>query len=410
MSISRVPVTERVMRSVCVVTCGRSDLGLLLPVMKEIRRSQSLSLLLVATGMHLVREHGLTIHQIEAAGFTVDAQVDMLQAADSEEAIARAIGVGVMGFAGAWARLRPDVLLLLGDRFEILAAAAAALPFAIPIAHIHGGESTTGAFDEAIRHSLTKMSHLHFVSTEIYRRRVVQLGEDPGRVLVTGAPGLDHIAQLDPCSKDELEAFTGLSLAQAPLLVTMHPETLDVGSTAEQVEALVGALEDCGLPVVLTEPNADTCGRMISERLKTFVARHPGSASLVRSLGHQRYLSMLGHVRAMVGNSSSGIIEAASFGLPVVNIGRRQLGRVSGANVVHAPFDRRSICQAISNVCDPSFRDGLQGMSNPYGDGRAAGRIVEALERATYDRDLVAKRFFDIELDETSLVSVSPEP
>ncbi|MEO5374473.1 MAG: UDP-N-acetylglucosamine 2-epimerase [Alphaproteobacteria bacterium] len=389
------PGGERESRTIAVVTGARSDFGIYLPVLRAIRETPELDLRLMVCGMHLAPGFGDTVEDIRAAGFEPSDRIDTLLAADTPAGIAGSMGLGVLGFGQAFAARRPDLLLVLGDRYEMFAAAAAAVPFAIPLAHIHGGETTEGAFDEALRHALTKMSHLHFVATEPYRRRVVQLGEEPWRVHLVGAPGLDNLGQVPLLDDAALMARVGMALDPAPLLVTFHPVTLETEDTGDHATELMAALEALGRPVVFTYPNADTGGRRLIEAIDAYVARH-ADARAVRSLGTQAYFSLMRRAAAMVGNSSSGVIEAASFGLPVVDIGNRQKGRVRGENVIHAEPERMAIQAAIETATGASFREAVAGMVNPYGDGRAAGRIIEVLRDVALDRGLVEKRFYDL--------------
>jgi UDP-hydrolysing UDP-N-acetyl-D-glucosamine 2-epimerase len=282
----------------------------------------------------------------------------------------------------------------MGDRFEMHAAALAALPFKIPVAHVHGGELTEGAIDDALRHSITKLSHLHFVSTDVYARRVIQLGEEPWRVVVSGAPSLDHLRSLTLLTRVELEAQVGCSLEPAPLLVTYHPVTLEYEQTEWQVTQLLAALEAARRPLIFTLPSADTYARVIIRLVRAFVARQP-QAHLVSNLGTRGYFSMMAYALAMVGNSSSGIIEAPSLGLPVVNIGTRQQGRIRAANVLDVGNSREEILRGIAAATMPAFRERLRGLVNPYGQGRAADIIVARLKETPRDERLLRKRFAD---------------
>jgi UDP-hydrolysing UDP-N-acetyl-D-glucosamine 2-epimerase len=381
-------------RKVAVVTGGRADWGLLRPILDVIVAEAGLELQLIACGTHLSSEYGGSFRQLEGEGFSPAATVDTLLTSDRPAAIAKAIGVGTVGFAQAYESLRPDLLVLLGDRFEMLAAAVAALPLNLPIAHIHGGEITEGAFDEQIRHALTKLSHLHFVATAEFQRRVLQMGEMPERVFVTGAPGLDGVRQLRRWTAAELAADLGIGFDPMPLLVTYHPTTLSLGGLGDDLDALFAALDDVGRPCIITYPNADTYSREVLARCQSFVAGHPRSI-LVAQLGSEKYFSVMARAAAMVGNSSSGLIEAASFALPVVNIGDRQKGRPRGANVLDVPGNREAIAGAILTAIDPGFRERLRGMANPYGDGDAAGRIVSVLRDHPLD-DLARKQFHDM--------------
>lgn len=380
------------MRRIAVVTVARSDYGILLPVLREIQRAPDLQLQLVAGGAHLSRNFGDTIGAIERDGFEIAARVETLLASDSPTGIASSVGLGVLGFAGAYARLSPDLLLLTGDRFDMLAAAAAALPFTMPIAHLHGGEQSEGAIDNQIRHAITKMSHLHFVATPTGARRVVQMGEEPWRVTVTGAPALDNLRAMPLLPIAELERLVGIELRPAPLLVTYHPVTLEYEETATQTAELIAALADVERPIVITYPNADTHHRDILHAIRGFAAGRPGVA-LVENLGTQAYFSLMACAAAMVGNSSSGIIEAPSFRLPTVNIGSRQTGRERAANVLDVPAGREAIRAGIRMALSPAFAESLRDLENPYGDGRAAGRIVRVLRERPLDHELRRKRF-----------------
>ncbi len=383
------------MRTVGVVTVARSDYGIYLPVLKEIRSDPDLRLYLIAAGMHLSPEFGLTVERIEADGFHVDERVEMLLSSDTPEGIAKSVGLGVIGFSQVYARSRPDILVVVGDRYEMYSAALAAHPFRIPIAHIHGGELTLGAIDDALRHSMTKLSHLHFASTDCYARRIVQMGEEPWRVTVSGAPSLDNLASVRSLTARELTVETGLRLEERPLLVTFHPVTLEFEQTQWQFGELLAALSESKMPVIFTMPNADTGGRIVEQMMQEFVSKNP-TAQMAANLGTQRYFSIMSIAAAMVGNSSSGIIEAASFRLPVVNIGNRQRGRAHGPNVVDVGYDRQSIVNAIQQATEPGFRDALGDSTNIYGDGRAASRIVKVLREVGLGPHLVTKEFHDL--------------
>ena len=382
------------MRTIGVVTVARSDYGIYLPVLRRISREPDLQLHLIVAGMHLSPEFGLTVEAIEGDGFEIGDRVEMLLSSDTPEGISKSMGLGTIGFAQAYARFRPDILMVLGDRFEMHSAVVASVPFMIPVAHIHGGESTEGAIDEAFRHSITKMSHLHFVSTDAYAHRVIQMGEEPWRVLVVGAPSLDNLHESPLLSREDIERQYDMALEDPFLLVTYHPVTLEYEKAEEQVLELVDALGESGFSVVCTMPNADTNGRAIAGILDSFVKGSP-RVHLVDNLGTQGYFSMMKHAAAMVGNSSSGIIEAASFELPVVNIGNRQLGRLRGENVIDVGYSRAEILEGIEKATSPGFGAGLEGMANPYGDGYAAGRIVGRLREISLDDALIRKRFYE---------------
>ena len=383
------------MRTVGVITTSRADYGIFLPILRRIQADSELELHLMVTGTHLSPEFGLTVRAIEADGFEIGERVEMLLSSDTPEGIAKSMGLGTIGFAQAYARFRPDILVVLGDRFEMHAAALAALPFKIPVAHIHGGELTQGAMDDALRHSITKLSHLHFVATDDYRRRLLQMGEEPWRVIVSGAPSLDNLHSIKLLERRELEDQFALHLDGDPLLVTYHPVTLEYEDTVWQVKELLEALSECSLPVLFTGPNADTDGRVITGMLEEFVRSNP-KAQMVKNLGIQGYFSLMECAAAMVGNSSSGIIEAPSFGLPVVNIGTRQQGRIRGENVIDVGYGRNEIIEGIKKAIAPEFRESISGLPNPYGDGHASALIVDHLKKVSFDQRLIIKHFVDM--------------
>ncbi len=383
------------MRTIGVVTVARSDYGIYLPILRRIQTDPELGLHLIVAGAHLVPKFGLTVNAIHADGFEIGEAVEMLLASDSPEGISKSIGIGVIGFAQAFARFRPEILLVLGDRFEMHAAALAALPFNIPVARIHGGEVTQGAMDDALRHSLTKFSHLHFVSTAEHARRVAQLGEEPWRITVSGAPSLDNLHAMTLPTREQLETQFGFRLHPAPLLVTFHPVTLEFEQTEWQIGELMGALNELRLPVIFTMPNADTRNGIIRQHIAEYVRAHP-SAWSVENFGTQNYFSVMQFAVAMVGNSSSGIIEAPSFKLPVVNIGTRQAGRVRAANVMDVGYAREEIVAGVQRGMTPAFRERLRDLANPYGDGHAAERIVAGLKAVALNDRLIRKVFYDV--------------
>jgi GDP/UDP-N,N'-diacetylbacillosamine 2-epimerase (hydrolysing) len=364
-------------------------------VLREIQERSSLELDLLLTGMHLSPEFGLTFRRIEADGFRIDSKVEMLLSSDSEEGIALSIGVGVMGFARAFATRRPDVLVLLGDRFESLAAAVAAMTSRIPIAHISGGQTTEGAVDESIRHAITKMSHLHFTHMPEYKRRIVQMGEDPDRVFVFGTPSIDGIRRMPLMTAEETGATLGLDLSRPTIVVVYHPVTLEAGSAEWQMDELLAALAGRDLQVVFIMPNADAGGRVIFRKIDEFVRATPAARAFV-NLERPVYLNLLRVARAIVGNSSSGIIEAAEFRLPAVDIGDRQRGRVRGRNVVDCAPSKAAIAAALDRALDPAFRAALADLVNPYGDGSASKKIVDVLEHHALDEALLKKRFYTL--------------
>lgn len=383
------------MRTIGVVTSARADYSVYLPVLRRIQADPDLKLYLMVTGMHLVPEFGMTANLIEADGFEIGQCIETLLASDSPSGIAKSMGMGILSFAQAFAQFKPDILVVLGDRFEMAAAPLAALPFKIPVAHLHGGELTFGAIDDALRHAITKLSHLHFVSTEAYAKRVIQLGEEPWRVILSGAPSLDNLKNIVLLDRVALEQQFAIKTDPPPLLVTFHPVTLEHEDTDWQTDELLAALDSAKLPLVFTLPNADTNGSIIIRKIRAFVEMH-SQAYLVENFGTQGYFSIMSCAAAMVGNSSSGILEAASFKLPVVNIGTRQLGRVRAKNVIDVGYPRGEVLAGIRQALDPAFRESLKDLQNPYGDGNAAERIVTALKTIPLDERLLRKQFFDL--------------
>jgi len=387
-------MTEK--RKVCVVTGTRADYGLLYSLMKEIQRSEKLELQLIVTGMHLSSEFGLTYKQIEQDGFSIDRKVEILLSSDTEIGISKSMGVGMIGFAEALSTLKPDLMVVLGDRFEILSVVIAATVSRIPIAHLHGGETTEGAFDEAFRHSITKMSHLHFASTEVYRKRVIQLGESPDRVFNVGAIGIDSINTLKLLSKGALEKEIGFEFNKRNLLITFHPVTLETSSAKRQFQELLSALDSLEeTHLLFTKANADTDGRVINQMIDDYVFQNSTKAIAFTSMGQLRYLSAMQYVDGVVGNSSSGLLEAPSFFIGTVNIGDRQKGRVKGDSVLDCEPIRDHIKEAINLIYDSSFKKELSAQINPYGIGGAAGKIVAIIEDFEID-GILKKKFYDL--------------
>lgn len=376
---------------ICVVTGSRAEYGLLYWVLHDLRTDSGVELQIIATGMHLAPEHGLTVREIEADGFTVTRRVEMLLSSDSPGGVAKSVGLGVIGLSDALAALRPDVVVVLGDRFEILAAAQACLIHKIPLAHIAGGDVTEGAFDESIRHAITKMAHVHFVTNEEAASRVRQMGEDPTRVYVVGSPGLDHLRRRSLLSRAELEAALGAPLGEKNLLVTFHPVTLDEDEGMGELEALLGALAttESDTQIWFTRPNADTGGRAMAAKLDAFAGRHAGRTRVYTSLGQLHYLSLMAQVDAVVGNSSSGLYEAPSFGIATVNVGDRQRGRLAAASVLHCKAEQGAIADTLKRA----FSLDCTGVVNPYGDGYSASRIVRALRALPPAAALLRKPF-----------------
>ncbi len=378
-------------RRICVVTGSRAEYGLLYWILHDLRNEPSVTLQLVVTGMHLAPEFGLTVREIESDGFTISRRVEMLLSSDTPGGVAKSMGIGVMGMSDAFEQLVPDIVVLLGDRFEILTAALACMTHNIPIAHIAGGDTTEGAFDESIRHAITKMSHLHFVTNELSARRVRQLGEDPRQIRVVGSPGLDHLHRRPLLERAALEESLQAQLGPRNLLITFHPATLEVGDAGSQFAELLAALEDLDDDIHLwfTRPNADTGGRTIAAALDVWAASRSARVRVYTSLGTLRYLSLLSQVDAIVGNSSSALYEAPSLLTPAVNIGDRQRGRLAAASIVHCLPEREAIFSAIERALVLDCSD----VVNPYGDGHSAQRIVKDLIELPAPAGLLKKSF-----------------
>jgi GDP/UDP-N,N'-diacetylbacillosamine 2-epimerase (hydrolysing) len=381
-------------RKICVITGSRAEYGLLRWVMQGIKDDPEMTLQVIVTGMHLSPEFGLTFHEIERDGFQIDRKVEMLTSSDTPVGIAKSMGLGLIGFADALCELRPDLIVLLGDRFEIFAAAAAALVARIPVAHLHGGETTQGAFDEALRHSITKMSHLHFVAAEEYRQRVIQLGESPERVFLVGGLGIDNIKRLKLLDRAELEESLGFSLGQKNLLITFHPVTLETATAVSQMKELLVTLAELkNTKLIFTLPNADTDGRVLIRMVEQFVAQHP-NANAYSSLGQLRYLSCIAQVDGVVGNSSSGLAEVPSFKKGTINIGDRQYGRLQAVSVINCEPTRQSIDAALKRLYSSDFQASLGQALNPYGEGGAAEKIIAAIKNTPLE-GILKKHFYD---------------
>ncbi|MFN3630455.1 MAG: UDP-N-acetylglucosamine 2-epimerase [Casimicrobiaceae bacterium] len=381
------------MRRIAFFTSTRAEYGLLRPLMAEVASRPGLALQVVASGTHLSEAHGATWREIVADGFPIDARVEMVIAADDAEGVAVSAAQVLSGVARALALLKPDVLVLLGDRYELLAAAQAAVLARVPIAHIHGGEATEGAIDESIRHAVTKLSHWHFAAAEPYAERIRQMGESPARVWNVGAPAMDNIAALDPVPKDALEAFIGLPLRAPTFLVTYHPVTLKDDGGLAAMQALLAALDASSGSIVITGANADPGAGAIRASLQAFADDRPDRVVLVESLGARRYLSLMRHVDAVVGNSSSGLLEAPAVGIPTVDIGPRQQGRLRAPSVLHCGESAEEIRRALDAALSADHRAIAARRESPYGQPGAARRIVDLLE--TVDVATRAKPFVD---------------
>src|SRR5690554_517739 len=383
-------------KRICVLTATRAEYGLLKPLMEVINKSDKLTLQLLVTGAHLSPEFGLTYKVIEEDGFQINEKVEMLLSSDTATSIVKSMGVGMIAFADALKRLKPDAVVILGDRYEMLAAASAASVFKIPIIHLHGGEITEGAYDDAFRHAITKLSHLHFTATEEYRKRVIQLGENPECVYNVGAIGLDNILNLDLLSQEKLEKELGVKFKKYNYQVAFHPETLSNIPSAVQFEILLKAIEKQEDSLfIFTKANADTDGRIINSMMDSFVKKNPEKAKAFTSLGSLRFLSVLKQSDAIIGNSSSGIIEAPSLNIATINIGDRQKGRTQATSVINCDVDILQISEAFIKIKHVDFKHKLKETKNPYGDGHTANRILEVLENTSWE-NMKTKRFYNL--------------
>lgn len=382
------------MRKICIVSGSRAEYGILKGLMKAIKDDPDLVLQVIATNQHLSKRQGETYKEIVDDGFTIDYKVYMADddALDDANATAKSIGRGIGGFADAFDQLKPDLLLILGDRYEMLAAASTALIYKIPIAHLHGGEITEGAFDDAIRHAITKMSHLHFTSTETYRQRVIQLGEQPDSVFNVGALGVENIMNTNFMSKEELEQDLGFQMTDKCFICTYHPETLSNISSEEQVSDLLEALDDYQeYHIIFTYSNSDTHSQTIINRIHEHVNDNPDRCMLIPSLGQRRYFSALKYVKAVIGNSSSGIIEVPCFGIPTLDIGNRQKGRIAAESVIHCGYSTNDIKDGLKKVVNyPSKKT-----DNPYYKPGTCKAILNIIKTYPLD-DIIQKRFFDL--------------
>ena len=383
-------------RKICVVTGTRAEYGLLYWLMKEIQADDELELQIITTGQHLSPEFGLTYKNIAADGFVINAKVEMLLSSDSPVGIAKSVGLGTIGFADALARLQPDIMVLLGDRFEALAAAQTAMILRIPIAHIHGGETTEGAIDEAIRHSITKMAQIHFVSEPEYRDRVIQLGENPESVFEVGAVGIDNIVRLKLLSLQDLEKQINFSLGKKFFLVTYHPETLTGKSPVEALQTLFSVFDEFPeYKLIFTQANSDAGGRIINEQIEAYAKKNKERVLLVKSLGQLRYLSAMKLCAAVVGNSSSGLLEAPVLHVPTINIGDRQKGRKRYPSVIDCNEDKQQLLSAIQSLRDSKFLQKIQSMEIPHTDGKIAITMKDMLKQADLS-NICQKKFYDL--------------
>ncbi len=383
-------------RKICIVTGTRAEYGLLYWLMKEIDADEELKLQIIATGMHLSPEFGNTYQQIESDGFVIDKKVDIELSSDSEVGISKSMGLGMVGFANAFNDLKPDLVVVLGDRFEIFSAVSVAMIVKIPVAHLHGGEATEGLIDESIRHSVTKMSHLHFTSTEKYKNRVIQLGEQPERVFNVGAVGIDNIEKLPLLSQEDFEKSIDFKLGKKNLLITFHPVTLEQGTAKRQFKNLLQALDgQVDTHLIFTKANADTSGRIINQMIDDYVMTHVDKAVSYITLGQLRYLSAMQYIDAVVGNSSSGLLEAPSFRIGTINIGDRQRGRIKAESVIDCDSSINGICSAFEKLYNQEFQQKLKHINNPYGSGGASEKIVNILHSFPL-KNILKKKFYDL--------------
>lgn len=385
------------MKKICVVTGTRAEYGLLKPVIEKISRDIELDLYLVVTGAHLSPEFGLTYQEIENDGYIISKKIEMLLSADTPGSIVKSMGVEMIGFADAFTEVHPDMVVILGDRYEMLAAASAAMIHRIPIAHIHGGETTEGAIDEAIRHAITKMSYLHFATTEGYRKRIIQLGENPARVFNVGALGVENIKTVKLLSMEALEQSIGLKLGKNTMMVTYHPVTLERESSAGQFENLLRVLESReDWNIIFTKSNSDTDGRIINQMIDRFVANHRKRSIAHTSLGQVRYLSALKYCSMVIGNSSSGIVEVPSFHIPTVDIGDRQRGRIASGSVIHCETGIEDIENAVDKAMQEEFRQLIKNEKNPYEGNNTSSEIFSIVKYFLKNGIDIKKKFYDL--------------
>ena len=384
-------------RKICVVTGTRAEYGLLYWLMKEIEADKDLELQLIVTGMHLSPEFGFTYKEIEKE-FRIDKKIEMLLSSDTAMGISKSMGLAQIGFAEAFEELKPDILVVLGDRYEIFSAVSVAMICNIPIAHLHGGEITQGAFDESIRHSITKMSHLHFTATDEYKNRVIQLGEEPNRVFNVGGMGIENIKRLKLLSKDEFEESINFKLNKKNILVTFHPVTLENSTAKEQFQELLDAIDELeNTNIIFTKANSDTDGRIINQMIDEYVTKNSHKSVGFASLGQLRYLSALQYIDAVVGNSSSGLLEAPSFKIATVNIGDRQKGRIKALSVIDCEPKKEEILKAFKEIYSKEFQEKLKNVENPYGESCPSKQIIEVLKNVNL-ANILKKSFYDLKV------------
>lgn len=384
------------MRRIGVITVARSDYSYYKPILQKIKKDRLLKLIIYVSGMHLSPEFGMTVHEIEDDGYQVNERIEMNLSSDSVEGLAKSMGLGMIGFSQAFSRNRPDIALLLGDRFEMMAAAVSAIPFQIPLAHIHGGEITAGAIDNVFRHSISKMSHLHFAATQEYADRIIQMGEEPWRVILSGSPSLDNLAEIKPKNKKYLEEKYELDLSPFYFLITFHPTTLEIEFTDLYIQELLKTLGSFKNPMIFTLSNTDPSGRLINSKIREFCSVN-NNANLVESFGTDDYYTAMANTKLMIGNSSSGIIEAPSLSLPAVNIGNRQKGRCRAINVIDVGNSADEIRKGIEMGLSEAFIMRIKGIKNPYHPFPSASEmIVKIIKEIKLDKKLIEKQFYDV--------------
>lgn len=388
------------MKTLCILTATRAEYGLLHPIIEKMILQPDIDVRVVVTGAHLSPEFGMTIHEIENDGVKIDKSIEILMSSDTPVAISKSMGLAMISFAEYFSELQPDALMVLGDRYETLAVCSAAMNARVPIIHLHGGETTEGAVDEAVRHAITKMSYLHFTSTEAYRKRVIQLGESPERVYAVGAIGVENALTTSLMTKNELEVSLGIELGEKYAVGTFHPVTLENQSAEQQANQLIEAISEFPeYTFVFTKANADSNGRVINEMLAQATEKYKNIV-LFDSLGMRRYLSAVKGASFVIGNSSSGLIEVPSFHIPTINIGDRQKGRIKGTTVIDCEPESESIILAIRKAIDASFVSGIQDSLNPYGDEKTSERIVSiTLEYLVNNKMELKKKFYDVEFE-----------
>ncbi len=383
-------------RKICVITGTRAEFGLMYWIMKEIKDDPDCILQIICTGMHLSPEFGLTHNEIIKSGFRISKNVEIILSSDTSIGISKSIGLGLISFSEALDELKPDICLILGDRYEIFAACSSAMISRVPIAHIHGGEATEGLIDEAIRHSITKMSHLHFVSNKLYKKRVIQLGEQPKNVFNFGTPGLDNIYNLNLLSKKKFEKSINFKLSKLNFLVTYHPVTLEENTSKKQFNEILKALNHFkNAKIIFTLPNSDTFGRVVIDLINNYVQNNKSNCISFKSLGQLRYLSALKYVSAVIGNSSSGIIEVPSFKIPTINIGDRQKGRLKSDSIIDCKPISDNIIKSIKKSIGKEFISKLKKVKNIYGSGGASKKIKEKLKSVSLN-GIIKKNFYDL--------------